>query len=127
MLENEPAELSRRAVGDACPGELSFWRFVQGGLTPDEFGLIEAHIDACEHCMAAVAAAARELQRVARSGESVAVSSSPVEARPPGLPQAIGRYRIEGIGQGGMGVVYRATEPGTDRRLGTCRVVDRQK
>jgi serine/threonine-protein kinase len=123
----------------ACPETTTLGRFVGGRLSPSEIATLEEHLDECEDCFVKVSALAAQA-----TGESPTISGEPpdpamrqefagaIEAlgyphrtaeEPP--PTKIGRYLIEGIlGQGAMGVVYRARDPETGRGLAIKTVHD---
>src|SRR4051794_9931891 len=49
-----------------------------------------------------------------------------VNGAPTGVPQQIGRYRIEGeIGRGGMGLVFRGRDPDLNRTLAIKVLLDK--
>ena len=91
-----------------CPDDNLLIQLAHGGVSGDELGRLESHLDGCSSCRTLVAAVA--------GGSSAADPRAPVQVLEPG--ERMGRYEIERlIGAGGMGVLYVAKDTKLDRHV----------
>jgi eukaryotic-like serine/threonine-protein kinase len=98
----------------SCPAEDDVLAFAQGRLGPPAAARIEAHLDACEECVHAVAEAAAYLSQDA----AASTATLPEAASRPRPHDRIGRFVVESVlGAGGAAVVYAARDPQLERRV----------
>ncbi|PTL75490.1 serine/threonine-protein kinase [Vitiosangium sp. GDMCC 1.1324] len=115
---------SRFRAPDGCPDENVLAGFASGSLSLSDAPEVERHLDGCATCRALVAVVASE-----DSGPDTASAPTRLDTGSPTLPMhpeaptlgpgdRVGRYVLEGLlGQGGMGVVYAARDPGLGRTV----------
>jgi len=91
--------------------------FASGRLTGDALERVESHLDGCDACRTAMAAAARlDTGLTATSPSPGLRSGGELEVLPAGT--AVGRYEVVAVaGAGGMGVIYRAIDPTLHRTV----------
>lgn len=103
---------TRLDAGGACPDENVLVRFARGESDDGEVALVEEHLDGCDGCRRAVAAAATDETLPASSGTRVLEAGT-----------RLGRYEVEKlIGVGGMGVVYAGHDVTLARRVALKRL-----
>ena len=100
----------------SCPGAELLSSLLAGNLPQEQSRELEDHVRSCDRCSEAIASRTRELQ----------AASAPASSPP--LPRRLGPYEVVGLlGQGGMGIVYRAHHVATDRQVALKTVSARNR
>ena len=102
---------------NTCPSSDTLARFAEATLADHEAAKIVTHLATCETC-------SRKVDELEHRSEQPMLAAlrdlrnEPIANDDPPLPKTIGQYEIlEKIGQGGMGIVYRAVHPHLKREV----------
>ncbi len=110
----------------SCPGDLLLAQYSRGQLGPAEAAQVRTHLEFCQTCLSMLERAESPVERPPDHTVSVSPShpplpdpgddgSSPAARAAAHYPRIEG-YRITGVlGQGGMGIVYRAVQTNLNR------------
>ena len=113
------------STGSRCPTDDELTRYLEGSLSVQVSGTIEAHLDECADCYQVVASLARGTTDTSEERPVSSAGSSQVdelrrlrEARPLSAGTALGRFVVlEWLGEGASGIVYAAYDAQLDRKI----------
>lgn len=98
-----------------CPTDDELRQFLQGALSPDELGALEAHLDGCASCGPRFLELARDVHTFSGQASQGGLL---------GRGSTVGRFVVlELVGRGASGSVYAAFDPQLDRRI-ALKVLD---
>jgi len=99
-----------------CPDLLELEQFLSGDLSPDSADSLSRHFSQCPSCESRLSDVRENLAAVTPVRQALA--AIPARLVELAKPTSIGPYHvIRRLGRGGMGVVYEARQPHTDRTV----------